>query len=91
LSVEVFGQALPATQQYAFRHLVVEAAILEAGGEPWRTAVRQLKQRGLKTEPAFAQLLYLPGEPYEDLLTLEGYSMAKLRAYLAQCPLPSAV
>jgi hypothetical protein len=91
LPVEVFGQALPTMQQYAFRHLVVEAAILEAGGEPWRTAVRQLKQRGLKTEPAFAQLLHLPSDPYEALLTLEGWSMAQLRAYLAQCPLRSAL
>jgi len=90
LPVEVFGQALPATQQYAFRHLVVEAAILEAGGEPWRAAVRQLKQQGLKTESAFAQLLHLPGDPYEALLTLEGWSMAELRAHLARCPLPGA-
>lgn len=90
LPVEVFGQALPTTQQYAFRHLVVEAAILEAGGEPWQAAVRQLKQRGLKTEPAFAQLLHLPGDPYEALLTLEGWSMAELRAHLARCPLPGA-
>lgn len=91
LPVEVFGQALPAPQQYAFRHLVVEAAILEAGGETWRTAVRQLKQQGLKTEPAFAQLLHLPGDPYEALLALENWSMAELLAHLAQCPVPSAV
>ena len=88
LPIELFGQALPSTQQYAFRHLVVEAAVLAAGGEPWRAAVRHLKQRGLKTEPAFAQLLGLPGDPYEALLTLESWSAAELRAHLAQCQLP---
>lgn len=91
LPIELFGQALPATQQYAYRHLVVEAAVLETGGEPWRAAVRHLKQQGLKTEPAFAQLLHLPGDPYEALLALEGWSAAELQAHLARCQLPSVL
>jgi hypothetical protein len=88
VAIEVFGQALPTSQQYAVRHLVVEAAILQVGGEVWRAAVQRLKQQGLKTEPAFAQLLHLPGDPYEALLTLEGKSAAELTAQLAQQPLP---
>ena len=88
VAIEVFGQALPTRQQYAVRHLVVEAAILQVGGEVWRAAVQRLKQQGLKTEPAFAQLLHLPGDPYEALLTLEGKSAAELAAQLAQQPLP---
>ncbi|SFP85651.1 DUF4269 domain-containing protein [Hymenobacter arizonensis] len=87
VAIEVFGQALPTNQQYAFRHLVVEAAILEVGGEAWRTAIHRLKQQGLKTEPAFARLLNLPGDPYEALLALEGLSPSELAAQLAQCPL----
>ena len=87
VTVEVFGQALPTSQQYAFRHLVVEWAILQAGGEAWRAAVQQLKQQGLKTEPAFAALLGLPGDPYEALLALEGKSAAELILLLAQSPL----
>ncbi|GAB2862466.1 DUF4269 domain-containing protein [Hymenobacter ruber] len=85
--VEVFGQALPTAQQNGFRHLLVEAAVLEAGGEPWRWAVRQLKKQGLKTEPAFAQLLQLPGNPYEALLQLEGKPSAELQALVASCPI----
>jgi len=87
--VEVFGQALPTAQQYAFRHLVVEHAVLCAGGPAWRTAVRQLKAKGLKTEPAFAALLQLPGNPYEALLTLENLAPAELAARLAQVTLPA--
>lgn len=79
---EVFGQPLPAVAQYAVRHLRVEHAVLAAGGEAWRRAVRQLKEQGLKTEPAFAQLLQLPGDPYEALLTLEGLTPPQLREYL---------
>lgn len=89
VALEVFGQALPTEQQHAFRHLVVEYAVLQAGGEVWRAAVQQLKQRGLKTEPAFAALLQLPGNPYDALLTLEGKSPAELAAHLANCPTPT--
>ncbi|MDO7846597.1 DUF4269 domain-containing protein [Hymenobacter sp. M29] len=88
--VEIFGQALPTTQQNGFRHLLVEAAVLKAGGEAWRRAVRRLKKQGLKTEPAFAQLLQLPGTPYEALLTLEGKTAAELAGYLTRRPLPKA-
>lgn len=88
VALEVFGQALPATQQYAYRHLVVEAAILQVGGEAWRRAVQRLKQQGWKTEPAFAWLLALPGDPYDALLALEGTSASELALQLAQCTLP---
>lgn len=86
--IEVFGQAVPAVQQRAFRHMVVEHAILQAGGEAWRRAVQHLKTEGLKTEPAFAALLNLPGDPYEALLTLEGKTLAELQAILAHYPPP---
>jgi len=87
--IEVFGQALPTAQQHGWRHLLVEAAVLAAGGEAWRTAVRALKQQGLKTEPAFAQLLGLPGDPYAALLTLEGLPATELRRRVAARPLPA--
>jgi hypothetical protein len=82
--IEIFAQAVPTVQQHGFRHLLVEAAVLEAGGEAWRRAVRRLKHQGLKTEPAFAALLQLPGNPYEALLELEGKSIAELQAYIAR-------
>lgn len=90
IELEIFGQALPTAQQYAFRHLVVEHAVLRAGGPAWYAAVRRLKAQGLKTEPAFSTLLQLPGNPYEALLTLENLSPAELVARLARVPLPSA-
>ncbi|MBH8557507.1 DUF4269 domain-containing protein [Hymenobacter negativus] len=84
MEVEVFGQAVPVAQQNGFRHLLVEAAVLQAGGEAWRQAVRRLKKQGLKTEPAFANLLQLAGDPYVALLKLEGKSVAELQDYIAR-------
>jgi hypothetical protein len=86
--LEIFGQPLPTARQNAFRHMVVEHAVLLAGGEPWRAAVQHLKAQGLKTEPAFAMLLQLPGDPYEALLTLEDLTPSELRERLTHCPLP---
>jgi hypothetical protein len=78
---------VPTARQNGFRHLLVEAAVLAAGGEQWRRAVRRLKQQGLKTEPAFANLLRLSGDPYVALLELEGKTVAELQNYLARIKL----
>jgi hypothetical protein len=66
--VEVFGQQIPTRQQNAFRHMVVEYLLLEHYGESFRQAVIELKKQDYKTEPAFAHLLHLPGDPYQALL-----------------------
>lgn len=68
---EIFAQPVPVHSQYAYRHLRVEYLLLEEHGEPLRQQVLQLKQAGLKTEPAFAKALHLEGDPYEVLLVYE--------------------
>jgi len=69
--IEIFGQNLPSRHQNAYRHLLIEAWLLEERGPEFRRQVIELKQQGLKTEPAFARLLGLEGDPYEALLGLE--------------------
>lgn len=66
--IEIFGQCRPTKEQESFRHMVVEYEILKARGESFRQKVIRLKKKGLKTEPAFAKLLELKGNPYEELL-----------------------
>lgn len=67
--VEIFGQNQPVEWQYAYRHLLIEAHLLESTPAA-REAIRQLKQRGLKTEPAFAAYFDLDGDPYEVLYAM---------------------
>ena len=50
--------------------MVVEARLLELGGDPARQAIRRLKQSGLKTEPAFARYFQLEGDAYQVDLRL---------------------
>lgn len=68
--IEIFGQNVPCKQQNAFRHLLIEQQVLTEKGEEFRQEVIKLKLQGYKTEPAFAQLLKLEGDPYLSLLTL---------------------
>lgn len=69
--VEVFGQGIPSRQQMAYRHLLIEHRLLMERGEDFRRQVIALKRQGLKTEPAFAVLLGLKGDPYTELLNYE--------------------
>ncbi|MEZ4942221.1 MAG: DUF4269 domain-containing protein [Saprospiraceae bacterium] len=69
--VELFGQAVPTRQQNAYRHMLVEHRILQERGAAFRQQIIALKKQGIKTEPAFARLLGLNGDPYLELLSLE--------------------
>ena len=68
--VELFGKQQPVERQAAWRHLSVMKRLVEAAPQ-LREEVRHLKREGLGTEPAFAHLLGLDGDPYEAMLSLE--------------------
>ncbi|MCH5716228.1 DUF4269 domain-containing protein [Niabella hibiscisoli] len=69
--VELFGQHIPCWQQSGYRHLLIEHRLLNKYGNTFREKVIALKNQGYKTEPAFAKLLGLQGDPYQALLQLE--------------------
>ena len=68
---EIFGQNVESVQQNAYQHMLIEHNLLMENGEQFRQEIIELKRQGLKTEPAFAKLLGLDGNPYEALLKLE--------------------
>ncbi len=72
--IEIFAEAQPTEQQFAYRHMIIEHRMLQLFGEPFRREVIRLKREGYKTEPAFAVLLGLSGNPYQALLETEQYS-----------------
>lgn len=71
--IEIFGQARPVVEQDAYRHMIIEDRLLREHGDDFRRRVIALKQAGVKTEPAFVQILGLSSEldPYDALLALE--------------------
>lgn len=66
--IEIFGQDVPTRQQIAYRHMLIEHRLLQQKGGGFRQNVIELKRKGFKTEPAFALLLDLKGDPYAELL-----------------------
>ncbi|TVR89499.1 MAG: DUF4269 domain-containing protein [Saprospirales bacterium] len=67
LSIDIFGQPIAPVEQMAFVHMINEYLILQERGEDFRREVIKLKEKGVKTEPAFARLLGLEGDPYQLL------------------------
>ncbi|WP_299492895.1 DUF4269 domain-containing protein [Acaryochloris sp. IP29b_bin.137] len=68
--IELFCQTIPTEQQWGVRHFQIEQRLIELDPR-LRIAVQQLKQKGIKTEPAFAQVLGVDGDPYLAMLELE--------------------
>lgn len=66
--VEIFGQNRPVEQQDGYRHMLKEYEILCDKGAIFKSNVLHLKRKGVKTEPAFAHLLQLEGDPYKAIL-----------------------
>jgi hypothetical protein len=86
-TVEIFAQNRPTGEQYAVRHMQVEARLLKIAGDAARQAIRKLKSGGVKTEPAFAAYFKLTGhglsdDPYEALLELETWDDEALQTLI---------
>lgn len=81
--IELFCQTLKTEDQWGVRHFRIEQRLLAI--EPdLRTEVLRLKRLGIKTEPAFAEILRLPGDPYEAMLKLETKTNGELNEMIRQ-------
>ncbi len=69
--IEIFGQPIPAEEQYSYRHMLIEHELLKENDETFRENIIALKKKGLSTEEAFAELLGIEGDPYKGLLRYE--------------------
>ncbi|KMK76616.1 DUF4269 domain-containing protein [Alkalihalobacillus pseudalcaliphilus] len=65
---ELFGQAQPVFEQYAYLHMIIESKLLNK----WphiKEEIIALKRQGIKTEQAFCQVLGIHDvDPYESLI-----------------------
>ncbi len=69
--IEIFGQNIPTRKQNAYRHMLIEHQLLQERGEAFQQKIIELKKQGYKTEPAFAKLLGIKGDPFVELLKYE--------------------
>jgi hypothetical protein len=77
--IEIFASSQPVTEQNGYLHMIAEHRILRIGGEPFREKVMELRKAGMKTEPAFAHLLGLEGDPYERILEINTMTEEQLK------------
>lgn len=80
--IEIFSSRIPVKEQFAYRHLLMMDRTLQIGGEPLREKVKALKRDGLKTEPAFAKILGLSGDPFLAFLELEKFNDDQLNGLI---------
>ena len=74
MEIEIYGSHINSTQTNGYRHMIIEDRILQLADSKFRQKIIELKKDGMKTEPAFAFLLKLEGNPYDKILELENYS-----------------
>lgn len=67
---EWVGQNKCSLKQRAHQHLLIEARLLNIAGPQSIKDIAQIKQEGLKTEPAFAKYFGIEGDPYLRLLEI---------------------
>ena len=79
MEIEIFASPQKVLESRGYRHMLIEHRILTLFGADFKEKIIELKQSGFKTEPAFANLLKLDGDPYEQLLLLEDYSDMQLQ------------
>lgn len=82
ISFEIFGQRTASVKQRGYLHFLVEERLLKVGGTSFAEKVQSARQKGLKTEPAFAKVLGLPGDPYKELLNIQKKSHAELKSLM---------
>lgn len=67
---EIFASSVPSRESNGWRHMIIENQILRSRDQEFRDKIISLKRQGIKTEPAFAMLLGLDGDPYDAILLL---------------------
>lgn len=81
---EIFASPQAVETQTGWRHFQIEKRLLSIGGEDFKAAIMQLRQQGLKTEPAFWSALEEQGDPYNGLLSLDDATDDQLRQKLTR-------
>ncbi|WP_286084369.1 DUF4269 domain-containing protein [Agrobacterium sp. FDAARGOS_525] len=67
--LEIFASALPVSLQHGWRHFEIEKRPLSVGDAGFKNAVKSLRKKGTKTEPAFWTALQQDGDAYIELLS----------------------
>lgn len=80
IPIELFIQDKDPVTQVAYRHFLIEEQLLNVGGSRLKERIHFYRNRGMKTEPAFAKALNMTNkDSFNGLLELEGKSDIELK------------
>lgn len=79
IAFEIFAQNIESVRQRGYLHFLIEERLLMLGGDSLKNKIIEQRKHGYKTEPAFAKVLNLHGDPYMELLTLQTMDEEQLR------------
>lgn len=71
IEIEIYASQLDSILTNGYKHMIVEERILKIANKSFKKEIIRLKKAGMKTEPAFARVLKLEGNPYNELLKFE--------------------
>ena len=57
MEIEIYVEDKPSHEQNTYRHMLVEARLLELGVEGFQKEIIRLKKEGIKKEPTFCKVL----------------------------------
>ncbi|TGN09833.1 DUF4269 domain-containing protein [Leptospira ilyithenensis] len=81
-SYEIFSQKIKPENQKGFLHMVAEKRFLDLADADFKNQIIEKKKQGMKTEPAFCEVLGQKGDPYQILLDLGRSSDETLKEIL---------
>lgn len=84
MPVEIFGRCRPVETHESYIHWLAEDRLLNLAEDRFRDDIRAAKAGGLKTEPAFARVLGLGGDPFAELLKLASPGDDALRTLISR-------
>ncbi len=79
---EIYAEEKLTALQNSNLHFLLQERLLKLGSSDFKNLIIQLKQSGLKTEPAFAKALNLSGDPYQALIDIRKKSDSELAILL---------
>lgn len=81
---ELFAQNRATVRQTAYRHFLAQERALKYMPDATLQRLKDLRKAGVKTEPAFGDVLSLEGDPFAELLRWQKKSALELRGWWGQ-------
>lgn len=82
--IEFYFENTPTSEQNGFVHFQIEEKILKYSNPQFKSKIQILKNQKVATEPAFANVLKIAGDPYIELYKMNSWPISKLKKFISE-------